>query len=339
MIEKILLDVVDGMTPYLDREQMEKLKDVLYISFHNIEVKEECYELQPSGISGNELKLKMFLASKRAVNCQEGTLKHYAMEIRSVLDFLGKDVEDIRAMDLRYYFGYMREKRGIKMTTLETRIHYLSSFWNFLNMEELVASNPVRKVGKLKVEKVIKKPFSAKEMEALRGACETIRDRALVEFLYSTGVRISEAVALNVGDVNMERCDLIVYGKGAKERVTYLTEAAKYHLEKYLKFRCSEEKLTMEELREMPLFVTSNKPHTRIKISGIQFMLRGLGKKAGVKNVHPHRFRRTIATDLLSRDMPIEQVKEFLGHVKLDTTLIYCAIKEENVRASHRKYA
>lgn len=339
MIEKILTDVMDAMTPYLDKGQMEKLKDVLYINFHNIEVKEECYELQPSSISGNELKLKMFLASKKAVNCQDATLKHYAMEIRSVLNFLGKDVEDIRAMDLRYYFGYMREKRGIKMTTLETRIHYLSSFWNFLNMEELVTSNPVRKVGKLKVEKVIKKPFSAKEMEALRGACETIRDRALVEFLYSTGVRISEAVALNVGDINMERCDLIVYGKGSKERVTYLTEAAKYHLEKYLRSRRREEKLTMEELQGMPLFVSSNRNRARLKISGIQFMLRELGKRAGVKNVHPHRFRRTIATDLLSRDMPIEQVKEFLGHVKLDTTLIYCAIKEENVRTSHRKYA
>lgn len=339
MIEKILLDVVDGMTPYLNREQMERLKDVLYINFHNIEVKEECYELQPSSLSGNELKLKMFLASKKAINCQDETLKGYATEIRNVLAFLGKDVEDINAMDLRYYFSYMREKKGIKMTTLETRMHYLSSFWNFLNVEEITSSNPVRRIGRLKVEKEIKKPYSTKEMEALREACDNMRDRALVEFLYSTGVRISEAVALNVGDINMERCDLVVYGKGSKERVTYLTEAAKYHLERYLRARCMEEGLTLEELAEKPLFVSNNKHHKRLTNNGIQYMLRGLGKKAGVKNVHPHRFRRTIATDLLSRDMPIEQVKEFLGHVKLDTTLIYCTIKEENVRASHRKYA
>jgi site-specific recombinase XerD len=339
MIEKLLQNVTDAMMPYLNKDQMEKLQDELYINFHGIEVKEECYELQPSNISGNEYKLKMFIASKKAINCQDGTLKHYAMEIRNVLDFLGKDIEDIKAMDLRYYFGYMREKRGIKMTTLETRMHYLSSFWAFLNTEELVYSNPVRKVGKIKVEKIIKKPFTAKELEALRGKCNNLRDRALVEFLYSTGVRISECCALNVGDINMERSDLIVYGKGSKERRTYLTEAAKYHLERYLESRCINENLTIEKLRELPLFVSNNKLHERLTKSGIQYMLRILGKKAGVKNVHPHRFRRTIATDLLNRDMPIEQVKEFLGHEKLDTTMIYCTVREENVRMSHRKFA
>lgn len=339
MIEKILQEVTDTMMPYLNKDQMDKLQDTLYIKFHNIEVKEECYELQPSSLDSNEYKLKMFIGSKKAINCQDGTLKNYAMEIRNVLDFLGKDIEDINAMDLRYYFGYMREKRGIKMTTLETRMHYLSSFWNFLNTEELVHSNPVRKIGKIKVEKIIKKPFSSKELEAIRGACSNIRDRALVEFLYSTGVRISEAVTLNVGDINMERLDLVVYGKGSKERVTYLTESAKYYLDNYLKFRCITEEITMDELQEKPLFVGFNRYHERLTKAGIQYMLRELGKKAGVKNVHPHRFRRTIATDLLSRDMPIEQVKAFLGHEKIDTTLIYCTVKEENVRISHRKYA
>jgi len=339
MIEKILQDVTDAMMPYLNKDQMEKLKDTLYIKFHNIEVKEECYELQPTALDGNEYKLKMFLASKKAINCQDGTLKNYAMEIRNVLNFLRKDIGDIKAMDLRYYFGYMREKRGIKMTTLETRMHYLSSFWNFLNTEELVLSNPVHKVGKIKVEKMIKKPFSVKELEALRENCNNLRDRAIVEFLYSTGVRVSECCALNIGDINMECSDLIVYGKGSKERKTYLTESAKYHLEQYLKFRCETEHLTMDKLKDLPLFVSLNKYHERLTKAGIQYMLRELGKKAGVKNVHPHRFRRTIATDLLSRDMPIEQVKEFLGHEKIDTTLIYCTVREENVRMSHRKFA
>ena len=339
MIEKILQEVTDAMMPYLNKDQMTKLQDTLYIKFHNIEVKEECYELQTSSVDNNEYKLKMFIGSKKAINCQDETLRNYAMEIRSALNFLGKDIEDITSMDLRYYFGYLREKRGIKTTTLETRMHYLSSFWNFLNTEEMVLSNPMRKIGKIKVEKIIKKPFSAKDMESLRATCNNIRDRALVEFLYSTGVRISECCALNVGDINMERLDLVVYGKGSKERVTYLTEQAKYYLDKYLKFRCSTEKTTMDELQEKPLFVSLNKYHERLTKSGIQYMLRKLGKKAGVKKCTPHRFRRTIATDLLSRDMPIEQVKEFLGHEKIDTTLIYCTINEENVRISHRKYA
>lgn len=339
MLEKILQNVVDMMMQHLNQNQMELLKDAIYIGFHNFDVVEKCCKLQSAVISGNEQKLKMFIASKKAINCQDETLKNYAMEIRNVLDFLKKDISDITAMDLRYYFGYMRQKRGIKMTTLETRMHYLSSFWNFLNMEELVTSNPVRKIGKFKVEKAIKKPFSTRELEALREECKNLRDRALVEFLYSTGVRVSEATALNVCDISMEHSNLIVYGKGNKERITYLTESAKYHLDRYFQHRCKTEKVTMSELQESPLFVGSNKHHERLTKAGIQYMLRKLGRNASVKNVHPHRFRRTIATDLLNRDMPIEQVKEFLGHEKLDTTLIYCTIKEENVRASHRKYA
>ena len=219
------------------------------------------------------------------------------------------------------------------MSTMQTRLHYLSSFWDFLITEELVHSNPVKKVGLLKLEKVIKKPFSAEELEALRVNCSSLRDRALVEFLYSTGVRVSELVSLNVGDIEMGRQELIVYGKGSKERKTYLTDSAKFYLRRYLRIR------EQEGLADQPLFVTLDSPHDRLTVAGVQYMLRQLGKQAGVKNVHPHRFRRTIATDLLARGMKIEEVKEFLGHEKLDTTMIYCTIKEENVQTSHRKYA
>ncbi|MCI8829357.1 MAG: tyrosine-type recombinase/integrase, partial [Lachnospiraceae bacterium] len=174
----------------------------------------------------------------------------------------------------------------------------------------------------------------AEEMEALRTGCSTIRDRALVEFLYSTGVRVSELVALNVGDIEMGKQELIVYGKGSKERKTYLTDSAKFYLRRYLQTRSGE-----DNLQSRPLFVTSGSPHERLSVPGIQYMLRNLGRKTGVKGVHPHRFRRTIATDLLGRGMPIEQVKEFLGHEKLDTTMIYCTVKTESVQASHKKYA
>lgn len=251
-----------------------------------------------------------------------------------MLAFLGKRIEDITGMDLRYYYGVMREQRGIKMSTMQTRLHYLSSFWDFLTTEELVRGNPVKKVGLLKLEKIIKKPYSAADMEALRTSCSTLRDRALVEFLYSTGVRVSELVALNVGDIEMGRQELIVYGKGSKERKTYLTDSAKFYLRRYLQARSAE-----EGINDRPLFVTLDKPHDRLTVAGVQYMLRQLGCRAGVENVHPHRFRRTIATDLLNRGMPIEQVKEFLGHEKLDTTMIYCTVKEDSVRASHKKYA
>lgn len=333
MVERILEKVVNEMVPHLEEGQLEHLKNVLYINFHGKEVCDQCTELVPREESGDEAKIRMFLASKKAVNRQDNTLKQYSREILNMLDFLGKRIEDITGMDLRYYYGVMREQRGIKMSTMQTRLHYLSSFWDFLITEELVHSNPVKKVGVLKLEKVIKKPFSAEELEALRVNCSNLRDRALVEFLYSTGVRVSELAALNVGDIEMGRQELIVYGKGSKERKTYLTDSAKFYLRRYLHMR------QQNGLADQPLFVTLDKPHDRLTVAGIQYMLRQLGHRAGVKNTHPHRFRRTIATDLLARGMKIEEVKEFLGHEKLDTTMIYCTIKEENVQASHRKYA
>lgn len=339
MIEKILENVINAMVPHLEPGQLEKLNNVLYINFHNIEVQEQCTELTATGTDGDAAKIKMFVASKKAVNRQDNTLRQYTREICNMLEFLGKRIEDITGMDLRYYYGVMREQRHIKMSTMQTRLHYLSSFWDFLITEELVHSNPVKKVGLLKLEKTIKKPYSSEEMEALRSNCGELRDRALVEFLYSTGVRISELVALNVGDIEMGRQELIVYGKGNKERKTYMTDSAKFYLRRYLQVRCKDAGLTMDELMEQPLFVTLDRPHSRLTVAGIQYMLRQLGKLAGVKSVHPHRFRRTIATDLLNRGMPIEQVKEFLGHEKLDTTMIYCTVHQESVQASHRKFA
>ncbi len=339
MLEKILADVCLQMTDILNDRQLEKLKNVLYINFHGKEIQEQCTDLTVTGMSGNQGKVKMFIASKKAVNIQDSTLKQYSREICNMLSFLGKRIEDITGMDLRYYYGVMREQRGIKMSTMQTRLHYLSSFWDFLITEELVHSNPVRKVGLLKIEKTIKKPFSSEEMEALRVNCTELRNRALVEFLYSTGVRVSELVSLNVGDIEMGKQELIVYGKGRKERKTYLTDGAKFYLKRYFQVRCNKEGLTIEQLQNEPLFTTLDSPHSRLTVAGVQYMLRKLGKRAGVENVHPHRFRRTIATDLLNRGMPIEQVKEFLGHEKLDTTMIYCTVKQENVQASHRKYA
>ena len=333
MVEKILEKIVNEMAVHLDQGQLEHLSNVLYVNFHGLEVQEQCTELVSSGLDGNAAKVKMFVASKKAVNRQDNTLKQYTREILNMLNFTGKRLEDITGMDLRYYYGVMREQRGIKMSTMQTRLHYLSSFWDFLITEELVHSNPVKKVGLLKLEKTIKKPFSAAELEALRVNCTELRDRALVEFLYSTGVRVSELVSLNVGDIEMGKQELIVYGKGSKERKTYLTDSAKFYLRRYLRTR------DQTELADKPLFVTLDKPHDRLTVAGVQHTLRQLGKRAKVENTHPHRFRRTIATDLLNRGMPIEQVKEFLGHEKLDTTMIYCSIRQEGVQASHKKYA
>lgn len=168
MVEKIIENVINEMVPHLEEGQLEHLKNVLYIHFHGKEIQEQCTDIIPSGMDGDTAKIKMFVASKKAINRQDNTLRQYTREIRNMLNFLGKRIEDITGMDLRYYYGIMREQRGIKMSTMQTRLHYLSSFWDFLITEELAHTNPVKKVGLLKVEKVIKKPFSAEELEALR---------------------------------------------------------------------------------------------------------------------------------------------------------------------------
>ncbi|PNV58935.1 integrase [Clostridium sp. chh4-2] len=337
MLEKILQAVIQAMTPSLRSEQLDELENVLYIQFHGVQVIEEKYEMVES-VNGNEAKINAFIGSKHTTGRKMNTLKQYSTEIHKMLQFLGKKIEDITTMDLRYYYSVSRQN-GIAMSTMQTRLHYLSSFWDFLTVEGLVTDNPVRRIGSLMLERTIKKPFSQEDLEALRVNCGSLRDRALMEFLYSTGVRVSELVALNVEDIEMGKQELIVYGKGSKERRVYLTDNAKFYLKRYLRERCSQTGTSMEELGNRPLFATLDRPFNRLTVAGVQYMLRQLGKRSGIAHVHPHRFRRTIATDLLSRGMPVEQVKEYLGHEKLDTTMIYCTVKEQNVRESFRKYA
>lgn len=313
--------ILNEMAEYLDREQMQKLKESLYINLHTLKT-----AIVPCS-GGNEHLLRVFLGSKATTGRKASTLAQYEREIKCMLDFIRKDIRKITAMDLRYYFA-VRRRKGLSLASMQSRIHYLSSFWVFLLNEGLVSGNPVSQIGNVLVEKKVKKPFTSEEMERLRSSCHTLRDRALIEFLYSTGVRISEAVSVDRCSVDFMRNQLVVMGKGSKERTVYITEAAKYHLQKYLVER---------EDDSAALFTCRG--GRRLSVVGAQYILRELGKAAGVSKVHPHRFRRTMATDLLSRGMRIESVKEILGHVKLDTTLIYCTIKQAGVRNDFLKYA
>lgn len=239
------------------------------MNFHGLEVQQQCTNIAPSGMDGDAIKVKMFLASKKAVNRQDNTLKQYTREIYKMLNFLGKRLENITGMDLCYYYGVMREKIWYQ-NVYDADMAVLSIvILGFLITEELVHNNPVKKVGLLKLQKTIKKPFSAAEMEALCVNCIMLRDRALVEFLYSTSVRVSELVSLNVSDIEMGKQELIVYGKGSKERKTYLTDSAKFYLKRYLKER--QEK----KLAKTPLFVTLDKPHERLAVAGVPFSEKG----------------------------------------------------------------
>lgn len=238
-------------------------------------------------------------------------------------------IDKITENDLFVYLAKYKKERGVSNAYLDNIRLVFSSFFGWLNAKGYISKNPTMGLEPIKVEKRIKKPLSDEELEKLRRTCEQERDLALLEFLYSTGVRVSELVALNRQDIDFYGKNVIVYGKGSKERETYLTATSCMHLKAYLDSR--------QDANEA-LFVSNKKPYERLTVAGVEGILKKLGKSAGVEKVHPHRFRRTMATNALKKGMPLEEVKELLGHTKLDTTMIYCTVNKENVKHSHQKY-
>ena len=339
MLDNILMNVVQIMSEDLDEEQLNKLQNILYIQFHGKKIVEESYELIETEEDNDMQKIRLFKASKKVSGRQDSTLKQYITEVVNCRTAINKNFADITTMDLRWYFGMLQEHNKISMITLQGRKSYINSFWTFLKDENYVKDNPVVRIERLKVESTIKKAFSVTDMESLRGVCNRDRDRALIEFLYATGLRVSELCSLNVGDIDMYKQEFKVMGKGRKERKLYINDMAHHYLSHYFEWRMKKEGLTLEQLSERPLFATIKKPYKRMTKAGVQYLLKQIGKKAKVGNVHPHRFRRTFATDMLSKGMKIEEVMVLMGHTKIETTLIYCNIKQDNVRESYRKFS
>lgn len=335
MLEKILMELCNMMADTLDGNQLIKLKNALFISFQGKTIVEEKCEIIPAEADEDVRLLQLFRASKAVAGRTEGTLKQYIRELRYCRNTIGKSFKEITTMDLRWYLGMMQEHRKNKTTTIQNKIHYLNSFYSFLLNEGIITSNPVSRVEMPKLEQTIKKALSTEEMESIRKNCENVRDRALVEFLYSTGLRVSELTSLNVKDIDMSKQEFVVVGKGNKERTVYFSSVAKFYLKDYLKSR---EEL-QGDLSEKPLFVCHKSPHSRISKAGVEYLCRKIGKASGVKNVHPHRFRRTFATNMAARGMKMEELMKLMGHSKMDTTLIYCNVWQENIRNAYYKCA
>ena len=204
----------------------------------------------------------------------------------------------------------------------------LSSFFSWLHDEEFIPRNPCRAVKSIKYDKVLRLPFSGEELERLKSACTNARDIALIHFLHATGCRVSEVVSVDVSDVDFQNRELVVYGKGGKERTVYLTQVASMYLEEYLKKRKDGSKA---------LF--TGKGSNRIQKNGIEAAVKRIGERAGVDNVHPHRFRRTLATELISRGAAIQDVQMILGHEDIRTTQVYVYVDKRNVKNTYDKYA
>lgn len=309
--------IIKLMEPELNALQLAKLKNVLQTILRT-----------SRNAPPNEELVERFIRHKKLVGLKDTSLTGYVNEVRRLQEFVGKGYCDITTADIKDYLSNLVAERHISATTLQSRIRYLSSFYDFLVNEEYIDRNPTSKIERVMVEKKIKRAFSDADIEALRKACDNKRDRAYIEFLYSTGCRVTESLSLDVKDVNFSEGEVIVFGKGHKERVVYLSDTASKYLQEYLEDRYAQP--------DEPLF-THQVNHQRMTPRGAQVLLKEVGDKAGVENVHPHRFRRTMATHLLDRGMPIEQIKEVLGHERLDTTMIYCNVNSGKVKASFKE--
>lgn len=325
MKQNLITDIVQGMLPYLSNAQTEKLHEVLQHTLFNYDV---TLAEKSKEISGENL-VESFLSAKKIEGCSEKTLKYYYATIQSMLDEIKKDVKHIVTDDIRCYLTEYQANKKSSKTTIDNIRRILSSFFSWLEDEDYILKSPVRRIHKVKTGTNIKETYSDEALEIMRDNCVELRDLAIIDMLASTGMRVGEMVLLNREDVDFNERECVVFGKGNKERIVYFDARTKIHLQNYLSKRKD---------NNPALFVSLKAPYDRLKIGGVEVRLRNFGKQLGLNKVHPHKFRRTLATMAIDKGMPIEQLQKLLGHSKIDTTLQYAMVKQSNVKIAHRKY-
>lgn len=325
MKQNLITDVIQGMLPYLNNVQSKRLQEVMQYSLTAYEVKENTNKEK----NLEQDFVELFLSAKRIEGCSEKSLKYYKATIVAMLATLEKDVKYIVTDDIRGYLIEYQEKNNSSKVTIDNIRRILSSFFSWLEDEDYILKSPVRRIHKVKTGTNIKETYSDEALELMRDNCTELRDLAMIDMLASTGMRVGEMVLLNRNDIDFNERECIVFGKGNKERIVYFDARTKLHLQNYLESRTDS---------TPALFVSLKAPYDRLKIGGIEVRLREFGKQLGLKKVHPHKFRRTLATMAIDKGMPIEQLQQLLGHRKIDTTLQYAMVKQSNVKIAHRKY-
>ena len=326
MKDKLITQITTVMAKHLSAQQLENLQKVLTAAFVNVEVAEiKSANEQKS----NSKLLELFISAKRIEGCSEKTLKYYKIVIENMLTSLKTYIRDLTTGDLRTYLAHYQQERKSSKVTIDNMRRIFSSFFGWLEDEDYILKSPVRRIHKIKTDKTIKETFSDEGLELLRDACDEIRDLAMIDLLASTGMRVGELVRLNREDINFYERECLVFGKGNSERIVYFDARTKIHLINYLDSRQDD---------NPALFVSLSSPYNRLLIGGVETRLRQIGEKADLNKVHPHKFRRTLATRAIDKGMPIEQVQHLLGHVKIDTTMHYAMVNQANVKNSHRKY-
>ncbi len=320
MEEKIVM-IINKMADYLNISQMKKLQEVLLQTFSENNIPKE-------EISNDEY-LRLFLDAKRIEGCSERTIQYYSVTVDRMLQNIKNPVRKISTEEIRKYLVDYQKINNCSKVTVDNIRRNISSFFSWLEEEDYILKSPMRRIHKIKTKQPVKEIISDEAIELLRDHCHCSRDLAMIDLLYSTGIRVGELVNLNITDVDFEARECVVFGKGDKERRVYFDAKAKLHLQNYLRKRKDD---------NPALFVTLDAPHDRLKISGVEIRIRTLGRKLNMGKIHPHKFRRTMATRAIDKGMPIEQVQKILGHSQIDTTMQYAIVNQTNVKTSHQKF-
>lgn len=328
MKEKLILEISNAMTDILSVEQLAKLNGVLLktISKYTVSMGEE---QAPSMAASNETLLKAFLSAKQVEGCSQPTIRYYGNTIKLLADNMPKRFTDYTTEDIRAYLAVFQQKHNATKVTVDNVRRIFSSFFSWLEEEDYILKNPVRRIHKVKTGTQVREVLSDESLESIRDTCTHSRDLAMIDLLASTGMRVGELVKLNREDINFTERECVVFGKGNKQRIVYFNARTKIHLLQYLNERSDQNEA---------LFVSLNNPQKRLQISGVEVRLRKIGRDANVPRVHPHKFRRTLATMAIDKGMPVEQVQKLLGHVKIDTTMHYAMVSQNNVKLSHRRF-
>lgn len=320
-MEEKLVKIINEMADYLNIAQMKKLQEVLIKNLSDARPEKE-------QISNQEY-LKMFIEAKQIEGCSARTLQYYQVTIEHLLKNIDTVIRKITTDEIRTYLAEYQQRNNCSKVTVDNVRRNISSFFSWLEEEDYILKSPMRRIHKIKTKQPVKEIISDEMIERLRDNCRCSRDLAMIDLLYSTGIRVGELVGLNISDIDFEERECVVYGKGDKERRVYFDAKAKLHLQNYINSRAD---------TNPALFVTLDSPYERLKISGVEIRVRELGRKLNIEKIHPHKFRRTMATRAIDKGMPIEQVQKILGHSQIGTTMQYAIVNQNNVKTSHRRY-
>lgn len=327
MKNSIIEAIANAMQRELDYKQMARLKEVLNKEFSKVEIIENCNRKERD--MSNYNLLDSFISAKKVEGCSDKTLIYYRNTIEKMLSVVKMTICHIETHSIREYLSDYQEKNSTSKVTIDNMRRIFSSFFAWLEDEDFISKSPVRRIHKVKTDSLMKEVLTDEQLEILRDNCTEKRDLAIIDLLSSTGIRVGELVKLNRSDIDFHERQCVVFGKGNKERTVYFNARTKIHLNDYLSSRTDDNEA---------LFVSLKAPYTRLSISGVEVRMKELGKQVQISKVHPHKFRRTLATMAIDKGMPIEQVQKLLGHVRIDTTLHYAMVNQNNVKMAHRKY-